>query len=77
MLLGQDDTGSRNLATSDEAEEQGATRLARGQMVFTEAQAVAREHGWPFGWQLAIVPGTGHDARRMFTSDQAFAALPP
>ncbi len=77
VLLGREDTGSRNLATSEEAEDQGTTRFERGQTVFGEAQAAAREHGWAFNWQLAVVPGTGHNARRMFTSDQAFAALRP
>lgn len=77
VLLGQNDTGSRNLATSDEAEEQGANRLERGQTAFHEAEATARSRGWPFGWTLAIVPGAGHNARRMFTSDAAFAAVAP
>ncbi len=77
VLLGRNDTGSRNLASSDEAEDQGATRFARGQTIYAEAEQAAREHGWPFGWRLAVVPGTGHNARAMFTSDQAFAALRP
>ena len=75
VLLGREDTGSRNLATSDEAEEEGSNRFERGQAVFAEASAAARQHGWPFGWRLAVVPGVGHNARRMFTSDAAFEAV--
>ena len=77
VLLGREDTGSRNLATSDEAEEQGATRLERGQTVFQKAEQAARQRGWPFNWRLAMVPGVGHDARRMFTSEAAFDAPRP
>ena len=77
VLLGQEDRGAKNLATSDEAEDQGANRYERGQTVFAEAEASARQHGWPFNWTLAVVPGVGHSARQMLTSDAAFAALHP
>jgi hypothetical protein len=77
VLLGQNDTGSHNLSTTEQAEEQGATRLARGEAVFHQAETVAHQRGWTFNWQLAIVPGTGHDARRMFASAQALAAVRP
>lgn len=77
ILLGQEDTGARNLATSDEAEAQGGTRFERGQNVFHEAELAAGQRGWAFNWRLAVVPGVGHSAREMFTSDQAFAALQP
>lgn len=75
VLLGQQDTGSHNLVSNREAEAQGSTRLDRGQNVFREAQLAAQQHGWTFHWQLAVVPGVGHDAARMFASDQALAAL--
>jgi len=77
VLLGREDVGSRNLATSAEAEEQGSTRLERGQNVFREAEAAARRNGWAFNWQLMVVPGVGHSARTMFGSDQALDALRP
>ena len=77
VLLGREDTGSRNLATSEDAEEQGSTRFERGETVFREAEAEARRRGWAFNWRLAVVPGVGHNARRMFTSDAAFTALAP
>ena len=75
VLLGQEDTGSHNLVTNEEAEEQGGTRLERGQNVFREAELTARTHGWAFHWTVAVVPGVGHDAAHMFASDQALAAL--
>jgi hypothetical protein len=75
VLLGQDDTGSHNLVTGKQAEDQGATRLARGQTVFQEAKQTAEAHGWPFGWTIAFVADTGHDAARMFDSAQATQAL--
>jgi hypothetical protein len=77
VLLGQQDTGSHDLAVGDEADAQGATRLARGQNAFREAEAVARAHGWTFNWRLAFVPGVGHSARLMFGSAQALEALHP
>jgi hypothetical protein len=77
VLLGQEDVGSRNLATSEEAKEQGSTRFERGQNVFQEANAAARRNGWAFNWRLAVVPGVGHNARTMFGSDQALIALRP
>lgn len=77
VLLGEQDTGSRNLVMNDEAEAQGATRFERGQNVFRAARRAANEHGWAFNWRLAVVPGVGHDARRIFASDEALAALRP
>ena len=77
VLLGREDRGTKNLATSDEAEDQGANRFERGQAVFAEGEAAARQHGWTFGWTLAVVPGVGHNARQMLTSDAALAALHP
>jgi hypothetical protein len=77
VLLGQEDVGSRNLSSTEEAEAQGTTRLDRGRTVFQEAEQAARQHGWAFNWRLAVVPGVGHSAARMFNSEQALAALRP
>lgn len=76
VLLGGSDTGTHNLAISPEAMAQGPNRLTRGHGTFEKAEAVAKAHGWAFGWTLAVVPGVGHDATRMFGSNQAAAALP-
>jgi pimeloyl-ACP methyl ester carboxylesterase len=75
VLLGQEDTGSKNLVENDDAEAQGATRFARGESTFHQAEAVARQHGWPFNWRLLVVPGVGHNAQSMFASPEAADAL--
>ena len=77
VLLGEDDVGSKNLATAQQAEAQGSNRLDRGRNVFRQAEQSARQHGWPFNWHLAIVPGVGHDAARMFGSEPMLTALRP
>lgn len=77
VLLGQEDVGSQNLATGDEAEAQGGTRLERGTNVFQEAEREAGRRKWAFNWRLAFVPGVGHSAGSMFASDQALSALRP
>jgi pimeloyl-ACP methyl ester carboxylesterase len=75
VLLGQEDTGSEDLFETPEAVAQGPTRIARGERTFQAAAAVARAHGWAFGWRLVEVPGVGHRARSMFGSAQAAEAL--
>ncbi len=75
VLLGEADTGTRNLAVSPEAMAQGPYRLARGRNAFRAAQAVAASHNWPFGWTLVEVPGVGHNATAMFDAPQTTAAL--
>jgi hypothetical protein len=75
VLLGGEDVGDVDLARGPEAEAQGATRLARGQNILREAETVAGQNHWPFFWHAAIIPRVGHSARRIFTSDAAYAAL--
>lgn len=75
VLLGGSDTGRRNLSSEPEAVAQGDNRLMRGRNTFAKAQAVAREHGWAFGWTESEVPGVGHSATQMFASPQAAAAV--
>jgi hypothetical protein len=75
VLLGGEDVGDVDLARGPEAVSQGATRLARGQNILSEAETVAGENHWPFSWHGAVISSVGHDARRIFTPDAAFAAL--
>ena len=75
ILLGEEDTGSKNLAESDAAMQQGGTRLERGRRTFAAAQAAALAHGWAFGWRLVEVPGIGHNARSMLGGHEAAEAL--
>lgn len=75
VLLGTDDTGTENLSSEAEAVAQGPTRLQRGRNTFAKAQKAAAALGGPFRWNLAEVPGVGHDSARMFASKQAYEAL--
>lgn len=77
VLLGGDDTGTRNLSTSKEATAQGANRLERGRYTFRQAQTTAQKQGWPLGWTLVEIPGVGHDAARMFSAPQTVTAIGP
>ena len=75
LLLGDEDTGSKNLADNDAAMQQGGARLERGRKTYAAAQAAARAHGWAFGWRLVEVPGVGHSARSMLGGDEATTVL--
>jgi pimeloyl-ACP methyl ester carboxylesterase len=75
ILLGQEDLGDKDRDDSALARAQGGTRYERGQNTFRAAQSVARAHAWPCKWRLIEVPGVGHNARTIFASPQALAAL--
>jgi len=46
-------------------DEQGIGRLARGRYSFSESQNVAVALDAEFRWTIEVVPGVGHDFRRM------------
>lgn len=75
ILVGDQDTGlgpvGSRLAGVDRATGQGATRVDRGHTFYAAGRRLATERQWPFAWQLAEVPGVGHDDIEM-----ARAALP-
>jgi poly(3-hydroxybutyrate) depolymerase len=75
VLLGEDDTGSKELVTTAQAMAQGSNRLVRGRNVFQAGKQAAEAHGWPFGWTLEEVPGVGHDGAGMLASEQALEAV--
>jgi hypothetical protein len=75
ILVGTADLGTGNLDLLPPAMQQGATRYERGRNAFHAAQDLARDKGWEFNWRLIEVPGVGHDARGMYHSPQAEAAL--
>jgi len=75
VLLRTTDTGFAELAMGPEAMAQDPNRYTRGINTFRMAEAVARSHGWQFGWTLAEVPWVGHDAAAMYSSPQAVAAV--
>ncbi len=67
LLLGQDDLDAQDpeLRQTADAEEQGATRFARGQNFFRAAQLEATDLGVPFKWQLRTVPFAHHSDAQM------------
>jgi poly(3-hydroxybutyrate) depolymerase len=75
ILLGTADVLTKNLDQLPLAMQQGATRYERGRNAFHAAQELARDKGWEFNWRLVEVPGVGHDAKGMYRSAQAEAAL--
>jgi poly(3-hydroxybutyrate) depolymerase len=77
ILLGgdDDDEESEDLSRTEEAMQQGATRLQRGLNAFRAGEKAAADRGWAFNWRMAEVPGVGHSARRMFGSREAQDAL--
>jgi len=77
VLVGAEDTGSKDLAAGTEAEEQGANRLERARTTFDRAREAAHAHGWAFGWRFIEIPGIAHSAQRNFASPQARDALKP
>jgi pimeloyl-ACP methyl ester carboxylesterase len=68
VLLGEldnaDETRGTQLSTP-KADEQGIGRLARGRYFFSESQNVAEALDAEFRWTIQVVPGVGHDFRRM------------
>lgn len=77
VMVGGEDTGSRNLTMGEAAEAQGADRLERARNTFARARLAAQTHGWAFGWRFVEIPGVGHEARRSFATPQARDALRP
>jgi hypothetical protein len=67
LLLGTDDIDSQEpeLRKTRAAEEQGATRFARGQTFFKAAQGKATDLEAQFNWQLQTVPGARHSDAQM------------
>jgi dienelactone hydrolase len=77
IFLGEEDTGDENRNDSQDAMQQGATRLERGRNAFAAGRAMAQQRGWAFNWRLVELPGVGHSARKMFESREAVDALRP
>lgn len=68
VFLGEEDDADETRGSvrhTPEADAQGLHRLARGRYFFRQAEAAAAAMGAEFGWELEVVPGIGHDYRRM------------
>jgi poly(3-hydroxybutyrate) depolymerase len=77
IFLGQDDVDDENRNDGPEALAQGETRYDRGRNAYAAAKSEAQARGWPMNWRLVELPGVGHSARKMFSSQQALDALAP
>jgi hypothetical protein len=77
VFLGEDDTGDEDRNDSPEAVAQGKTRYERGLNAYAAAKSEAQARGWPMNWRLVELPGVGHSAAKMFSSQQAIDALAP
>ena len=68
LLLGEmdnaDETGG-TLLRSSSADRQGLHRLDRGKYFYQNAQANANREKIPFHWEIHVIPGVGHDHRKM------------
>ena len=67
VLLGELDNNAEQgqLDQTDSAMKQGAHRLERGTNFFQSSQAAADKQGSDFNWSLQVVPGVGHNYKRM------------
>lgn len=67
VMLGDRDTDAahRELNRSPGAEDQGATRFARGQRFMADIRATAVRLGVPLQWREVVVPGVAHQQKRM------------
>ncbi|MBK7658703.1 MAG: hypothetical protein IPJ28_05950 [Betaproteobacteria bacterium] len=67
VILGEADTDPNDarLDKSDASMKQGANRLERGENFFGALTGAAGALGAKFGWQLATVPGVGHEGSKM------------
>lgn len=67
MLLGELDNNAKQgtLDQTENAMRTGAHRLERGINLFYSAQAVAENQSIQFNWSLQVVPGVGHDYKKM------------
>lgn len=68
VFLGErDDAGETGgtFLVSSSANAQGGHRFERGKFFFKEAERMAMNQGYDFNWKLEVVPGVGHDYKKM------------
>ena len=68
LMVGELDNAEETggtLLRSPSADQQGLHRLSRGHYFFEFAKGVAKEMNGPFNWEKEIVPGVGHNQRKM------------
>jgi pimeloyl-ACP methyl ester carboxylesterase len=77
IFLGEADLGDKDLNQTPAAMAQGTTRLERGRNIYQQGRALAAAQHWAFNWRLVELPGVGHSARKMLSSEQTLVALRP
>ncbi len=68
VFLGEEDNANEtggSFLVSESADKQGHHRLERGTFFFEHAKKKAKELNTEFNWELNVIPGVGHDYRRM------------
>lgn len=68
IFLGEEDDADEtrgSLRRTPPAMRQGGHRLARGTHFFRTARTTAKSRGLELAWKRVVVPGVGHDYRRM------------
>jgi pimeloyl-ACP methyl ester carboxylesterase len=67
VLLGSDDveTSGKNVPSGREALAQGANRLERGRKFCAVSERMAAELQAKYNWVCGVVPGVGHNSRKM------------
>ena len=68
VFLGEEDDADEtrgSLRSTPQADRQGAGRFSRGKYFYGKAEEEADRLGVELGWKLHVVPGVGHDYRRM------------
>ncbi|WP_445384424.1 hypothetical protein ACT6NV_10600 [Robiginitalea sp. IMCC44478] len=68
VFLGEEDNAQETGGTflvSSSADAQGSHRLERGKFFYEEAKKTAKNLGFDFNWKLVVVPGIGHNYKKM------------
>lgn len=68
VFLGEEDNAQETGGTflvSSSADAQGSHRLERGKFFYDEARKAAKHLGYDFNWKLVVVPGVGHNYKKM------------
>lgn len=73
ILLGEQDTKiNGSIRRNKAADEQGLSRLARGNYFFNKAKIQADKLNIPYHWQIRYVPNIGHSSSKMSHAAAAF-----
>lgn len=75
VFLGEEDDADEtrgSLRSTPQADRQGPGRLSRGRYFYRKGEQAAGRLGVELAWTLHVVPGVGHDYRRMSAAAAAY-----